>query len=103
MELTSNNLIKIPPDERDKYYRFPYTGPYEGEPDTYEVMYRNEHREIWGKNRLAIHKTCPACGSDSVEWIRNQWAICYPCLLVFDCYERYIDLTVEEDMEHMDE
>ncbi len=102
MELTATNLIKIPPLERNNYYRYPDTGPYSGEPELYEILHRQEFLEIWGPDHLATYHTCPACGGRA-EWIRSEWAICYPCLLAFDAFERYIDLTEEEDMEHMED
>ena len=96
MELTSTNLINVPPLERDNIYRYPYTGPYTGEPELYEILHRKESLDIWGPDHLTTHLTCPACGSATAEWIRERWAICYPCLLAFDAFERYIDLTEEE-------
>ena len=77
-------------------YQYPYTGPYSGEPEIYEILYRKESEEVWGKNHLSIHKTCPVCGSSKAEWIRCEWAICYTCLIAFDWDERYIDITEEK-------
>ncbi len=103
MELTASDIIKLTIDERDKLYRFPYTGPYpDGEPELYEIMERKEHNDIWGSSTLAIYKACPACNSPKAEWVRQEWAICYDCLLAFDAFERYIDLTVEEEMENLE-
>lgn len=81
---TAKELIKVPPDQRDNMYLYPYTGPYEGEPGLYEVMHLEEFREIWGEDHLTIHKTCPTCNSTEAEWIRNEWAICFNCLTVFE-------------------
>ena len=103
MGLTATNLIKIPPDERDKYYRFPYTGPYEGEPDLYEIMFWQEHYTIWGLTTPVIHKTCPACGSPDAIWWRDEWAICFHCVLAFDAFEMYIDLTDDTEVYEMEE
>ena len=103
MELTASNLIKIPPEERDSYYRYPYTGPYEDEPDLYEILHLQEHHNIWGPNPLTIHHVCPACGSLKAKWIRVQWSVCFHCLLAFDAFEWYIDLTEDEEMESKEE
>ena len=99
MELTATNLLKIPIDERGKHYHYPYTGPYEGEPQLYEILFWTEHFRIWGNNSLAVRHVCPACGGKDTEWMRNRWAICYRCLLAFETNERYIDLTIDEEME----
>ncbi len=98
MKLTPSELVKIPPDQRNKYYQFPYNGPYHGEPELYEILHLKEFREIWGPDHLAIHHVCPACGKDG-EWVRNQYAICFNCLIAFDAFEVYIDLTIDDEME----
>ena len=99
MELTAADLLNVLPDQRGSMYRYPYTGPYNGEPELYEILHRQEENEIWGSNTLTIYKTCPACGNPKAEWIRNEWAVCFPCLLAFDMWENYIDITIDEEME----
>ena len=101
--LTPLILLKLSPGtERDRLYRYPYTGPYEGEPDLYEILHRKEAIGIWGPDRLSLYCVCPACGSFKAELIRNEYAICYDCLLTFERYERYIDLTIDEEMEYVE-
>lgn len=75
-------------------------GLYTGEPGGVEILQRRAFHTMYGPNHLAIHKTCPACSSNEAEWIRNQWAICYSCELAFDAFERYDDLTVDEEFEN---
>ena len=102
MELTAKNLIKLSPEERDKHYHYPYTGPYLGEPQLYEILHRKEYLEIWGPNHLTIHHPCPACGQQG-DYVRNEWAICYNCLIAFDICEEYIDLTEDNEMENLED
>ena len=84
--LIASELIKIRPFERDKYFNYPYTGPYTGKPTLYEIQHLKEQLETWGVGRVGrdIHKVCPSCGSKKAEWLRNEWAVCYDCLLAFD-------------------
>lgn len=77
-------------------YQYPYTGPYSGEPDLYEILHLKEEQEVWGPNHLAIHKVCPACSSTKAIWIRCEWAVCFDCLIAFEWNERYYDITEEE-------
>jgi len=98
----ASELLELRPGpDRDKVYRFPYTGPYEGEPQLYEILHLKEWDKVWGSSHLTIYKTCPACGSTKAEWIRLIWAICFDCELAFDAFECYIDLTIDEEMETM--
>ena len=84
MVAKAKDLIKIPPGpERDKLYDYPWTGPYTGEPSSYETQYLSEHRRIWGKNSLATSPECYKCGSKDTEWLRQEWNICFNCLTVF--------------------
>ncbi len=98
-DIKAKDLIKLPFEERDKIYRYPYTGPYSGEPELYEILFLKEYRDIWGHDSLATYHPCPACNSRKAEWVRQEWCICYDCLIAFDGWELYIDLTEDEKPE----
>jgi len=66
-------------------------GLYEGEPSETEILQRKEFRDKYGVDKLSSKHTCPACGKHNAEWVRNQWAICYDCLLTFDAFEGYCE------------
>jgi len=66
-------------------------GLYEGEPGEIEILQRKEFRDKHGPNSLAIKHTCPVCGNHNTEWVRNQWSICYDCLITFDSSEEYCE------------
>jgi len=99
----AKDLINLPIEERDKLYQYPYTGPYAGEPELYEILHLKESREIWGIDHLAIYKDCPACGNTKAEWIRQEWAICFDCLITFDAFEMYYDLSEMDKPEDYEE
>ena len=96
-------LISIPPAERDRYYSYPYTGPYDGEPELYEIMHLLEYREIWGVNHLAISPHCPNCEGTNTEWLRKEWSICYDCLIAFDASDKVYDTQSYNKDERLDE
>ena len=104
-KLTAAELILISPGpERDKYYDYPYTGPYEGEISQYELLHAKEFRDIWGKNKLAISHQCPLCSSKDTEWIRQDWCICFGCTSTFtvqDALDFQIFLDEEDEKEEM--
>lgn len=77
-------------------------GLYEGEPGPIEVLERKAYRTINGVSSLAIKKVCPACQGTNAEWIRNQWAICFDCELVFNAFEEYAE-PVPEYLEYVEE
>jgi len=62
---------------------------YTGEPTEQEIQQRLEFWNSWSPNsykdnHLRIHHPCPCCGSDEdTEWVRQEWNICYNCLIAF--------------------
>ncbi len=68
-------------------------GLYEGEPTNIEILQRKQYHTENGRNSLAISHRCPACGGKDTEWVRQEWAICFDCIISFDQFEMYIDLT----------
>ena len=99
----SSDLIKIPPGpERNKHYKYPYTGPYSGELTVYEINHLAEFRRIWGADSLAISHECPSCDSIETEWIRHEWNICFNCQIPFTLtealdYQYFLDERNQSD------
>jgi len=60
-----------------------------GEPTEEEIQQRLEFWQSWSPNgykdnHLRITKACPMCESpDDTEWVRNEWYICYNCMIAF--------------------
>jgi len=98
--LIASELAKIPPGpERDKYYDYPYAGPYNGEPTQYEILHEKEFRELWGKDSLAISHECPHCSSKDTEWFRQAWCVCFDCIATFTLQDA-IDFQIFLDEEY---
>jgi hypothetical protein len=83
---------------------------YEGEPTPEEIIQRLDFWNSWDKcgvkgNRLRIWKACPNCGSDHTEWVRNQWYVCYDCIITFtlEDIEDYCDVQAYEADERIAE
>ena len=62
---------------------------YTGEPTQQEMEQRLAFWKSWSPNsykdnHLRIHHPCPCCNSDKdTEWVRQEWNICYDCLIAF--------------------
>ena len=75
-------------------------GLYEGEPEIVEILQRKHYQTVNGANSLAIYQICPACNKKA-EWVRQEWCICFDCLISFDGWELYTDLTEDEKTEEV--
>lgn len=79
---------------------------YSGEPTAEEIAQRLEFWKRWSPgaykdDHLRIHPKCPNCNSNKdTEWVRNEWSICYNCLIAFtfeDTIPYYIIQDYEQD------
>ena len=76
---------------------------YEGEPTDIEMLHRDAERvRTQDDDHLLITIKCPACGGRDTRWVRNQWHICFHCVLAYttdEANERFFDLTIDEEFE----
>ena len=62
---------------------------YSGEITDEEIQHRLDEWYKWDErgykaNHLRIQHTCPCCGSDDdTEWVRQEYNICYNCMIGF--------------------
>jgi len=87
---------------------------YTGEPTEEEIQQRLEFWQSWSPNgykdnHLRITKFCPMCESpNDTEWVRNEWYICYNCMIAFTLEdlepvvtpEMYAQIKLEEELEY---
>jgi len=87
---------------------------YTGEPTEQEMEQRLTFWKSWSPNayrdnHLRINHPCPCCGSDvDTEWVREEWNICYSCMIAFSMEdltpvvtpEEYARIRLEEEVEN---
>lgn len=49
-------------------------------------------------DQLAIRHECPYCGSHKTQWMRNEWHMCFNCLIPFTTAQAmdYLKFITEE-------
>lgn len=53
---------------------------YEGEPTQEEIIQREPY---YKDDHLAIRPKCPMCEGRNTAWIRQEWYVCFGCLISF--------------------
>ena len=57
---------------------------YSGEPTPEEIIHRLEDNKLHNHNtKLWIRHKCPNCGNRNTKWIRQEWSICFDCIIAF--------------------
>lgn len=77
---------------------------YSGEPVQEEILKLEPYHK---DNSLAIRHRCPNCGGHNTAWRRDEWSVCFTCVIAFTledslgyydvpAYEQ--DIRIEEEL-----